>query len=243
MKELIQLHNAFKNVKFEEKSHTYTINGKKADISVSSFGCKYQKPFESEKIAFFVGRKKGKTKEEVLLEWKEIADKASQLGTAFHLGAENLFNNKIDLESLDKITPNMKKALMTFFNSAKDRFVLVKNELVLGYQFKNCLMGGMVDFLAYDLKDNCFCILDWKTNKELTTESKEYLLNEFSDIQDTKVNVYSIQLSLYKLIIEKSCPDIKIKKLILIGINDSSDKPKLVICKDFSERLEKILEN
>jgi hypothetical protein len=238
MSPIIELHNAFKNVKFEEENHIYTVSGKKVDYSSSSFG-KMFSITDFDQIAFFVARKRCVPKQVVLDEWNEKGEEAGIMGTIFHLAAENLFNNKLHKESLKKLNINMKKALFSFYNSSKERFVLIRNELVVAHQFKNALIGGMVDNLSYDLKDECFCIIDWKTNEEIDMKSKfnTKLIKDFSEYDECKFILYSIQLSLYKLIIELNCPSIKIKKLILININKSSDKPKIIKCLDFSEKI------
>lgn len=62
----------------------------------------------------------------------------------------------------------------------------------------------MVDMVFYNVKANEYQIWDYKTNKKLTTENKyQNLLNPLFDLSESDINIYSLQLSLYKYIIEK----------------------------------------
>ena len=59
----------FKDLEFVEDSHTYTVKGKVLP-STSSMIKQFYKPFDADRVAFFVARKRGITKEEVLKEWQ-----------------------------------------------------------------------------------------------------------------------------------------------------------------------------
>ena len=185
-------------------------------------------------------------------EWSKSGDYAKILGTEVHAVMEYLWQNKDYEGNKDKMAlyPGMiedfeyrKGKCKEIFNSLKKMYVPVKNEyIVYDRDWKLC---GTIDFLAYSKKDNAFIIFDWKTSKEFNKENKwEKLLPPFSNYDACNVIEYSLQLSTYKAILEKHCPNIKIKDLILIRIPSKlNEKIVAVPCIDFSNIITNYLDN
>lgn len=65
----------------------------------------------------------------------------------------------------------------------------------------------------------------------------------FSTYDDCNCAEYSIQLSTYKAILEKHCPDIKIGEMVLIQLPKEGTDPDIFKCYDFSERIKIYLDN
>ena len=91
---LICLDECFADIKFFAKNHKYTIGDQPAKTSVSGAIKKYEKFFDSQKVAGFVARKTGQTINEVLKEWDYKRDYSCHKGSEFHLFVENFLERK-----------------------------------------------------------------------------------------------------------------------------------------------------
>ena len=61
----------FNKIKFDEPSHSYTINDKKLEAT-SHFIHRYKPHFDIEKMSALVAQKQGRSQEEVKEEWEKI---------------------------------------------------------------------------------------------------------------------------------------------------------------------------
>lgn len=64
---------------------------------------------------------------------------------------------------------------------------------------------GTLDFLAYHKERKEYWVVDWKSNKVIRTDNDRCygnMLGEFSDLKDNEHNVYSLQISLYRLFLK-----------------------------------------
>ena len=82
--------------------------------------------------------------------------------------------------------------------------VPVKMELVVGDEDYG--LGGMVDCLFYNKKSGMLEVWDYKTNKAINTKNNygQRFNEPISHLDVCEINTYSLQLSLYKHIIEKN---------------------------------------
>ena len=220
------------NFHFDEPSHTYTY-GDAIFTSVTTFLSRFHKRFDKEFMSKRTAQKENVTQEEILKRWKDKSDKACDLGTEVHLWIENYINGiyqklPTDLEVISRINK---------FNVLYGEF-LHKLEPIKCEQMifsKDRLIAGMIDSL-FLYKGNVF-IIDHKTNGKMTTdEDTKYnkLLYPFSDYWENSLNKYSIQQSIYALILEELGIDVKAMYLLYIG----PDKPgKLYKCLDMRTEL------
>jgi hypothetical protein len=107
---------------------------------------------------------------------------------------------------------------------------------------KKYKLAGMMDAL-FGYNNNVF-IFDYKSNGDLTTDEHpkgkyEKMLYPFQDYWKNHLNEYSIQLSLYKLILKEVNIYIKTGYLIYIGPNEPA---KIIKTHDFSDILKKYLD-
>jgi ATP-dependent exoDNAse (exonuclease V) beta subunit len=100
----------------------------------------------------------------------------------------------------------------------------------------------MVDQLFYNKKYNELQIWDWKTNKKIGTKNDygEKFLEPLNNMDVCELNTYSLQLNLYKHIIEKNT-DLKIGKLYICWFHESNKKYEVIECKDFSEEIKQLV--
>ncbi len=206
--------------KFDPKLHRYTYHG---DIfqSVTQFIGQFHVPFDTEKWSKIKAKQAGADQEEIKKEWKRLNDYANEIGTETHQWIEDYYYkiwreiptnqdllhritkfNKIYSKQLHKLTP------------------LAFEVRVFSKKWKK---AGMIDSLF--MKDGKIFILDWKTNKDFTSDSHpkgkyEKLLEPFDEYWKNHLNEYSIQLSMYAAILEEWGFEIGGAYLVHIGPGD-----------------------
>jgi hypothetical protein len=260
---LITLNECFSDIKFFAKNHTYTIGDEKAKISVSGAIKRYEKPFDTAKVAGFVAKKNGQTINEVLKEWDYKRDYSCHKGSEFHLFVENFLERKkitLDKEAFIAFLANSTSIydeklvtgyyndmamlinnFMNFYDWWKQDRILLKSEFVIGD--KESGLCGTIDNLSYNKNTKKLEIFDYKTNKEIKLENPrgDTLLAPFTHLQSCELVKYSLQLWLYKLIIEKNSP-FEIDNCYIIwvaGLNNYQSIPIL----DLKSEAEIILNN
>lgn len=225
---LVLLEDAFSDIKFFDKGHYYEIDGEPALMSVSQIISKYETPFDKENIAKRVADRNGKSVNEVLTEWEWSKDYSCHKGSEFHFIVESFFqrrivpinqkaligffkeNNIIDeklyIEKYYNEIANFIKNFKNFYDWWKKDHILIKSEFVIGD--KKTKLCGMVDNLSYNKKTKEFVLFDYKTNKEIKKEGfkGETLLKPLHNIPKCELGKYSLQLWLYKTILERNTP-------------------------------------
>lgn len=246
----LELYTAFNDVKFYDEPHKYYIDNTEL-ISVTTLIHKYQNDFDIDYWSEYKASQYNVTQDEIKRAWNFINKKGTLKGSLIHSYAENLFQNKIyeyptDLvlktfgfDPIKKEYDITKKYIDNFYRDTFDKLIPIKTEIVLCD--KDYKIGGMIDILFYNKKMNEFQIWDYKTNKDFTYENKRNnLLFELSDLEDCDLEIYSLQLSLYKYLIEKNT-SIKLGGSYLIWMSHNNDNYKIIKTKDRTEYIEKIL--
>lgn len=226
------------NFKFDPEEHKYTLDGEHF-ISVTQFISKFHKPFETDFWSKKKAEQAGISQDEILMEWKALNDRANELGTATHNWIENYFNKiyqelPTDPDIIDRINK---------FNVAYSKWLhklkpLKFEQRIFSRKWK---IAGMMDALFY--YNGNIINLDWKTNKLFTTDEHdkgrfETLLYPFENYYKNHLNEYSIQLSLYKLILKEIGLDVKAMYLLHIG---PETEPGMYKAHDLSNTLEQYL--
>jgi ATP-dependent exoDNAse (exonuclease V) beta subunit len=223
--------NKFNGISFNEAEHSYYFNGKKC-ISVTQAISKFKKPFETEIIASRYAKKHGLDKNEVMDQWKMANLDSTRRGSQLHKYAEMRFSSK--MVEVDPDVEPLCEMFDHFYNDSKDRLIPIRCEFVVGdYDIGMC---GTLDKLFYNVTAQEIQIWDYKTNKEISRSSKykNMMTNELSHLQECEFTTYSLQLSLYKILIERNT-SLKLGKSYLVWINEVNDKYK-IIGTDYMER-------
>jgi len=213
--------------KFDAPTHIYTYQ-EVVYISVTTFISKFYKKFDSEYHSLRSAVKNGVTQDEILQQWEEKAERACELGTMVHLWIENYYNNVYqplpnDLDVIHRINKfNIMYATHLY------KLEHIKSEqMIFSKKWK---IAGMIDTLF--LYRGSVVIIDYKSNGKLTTDlDTKYnrLLYPFSKYWDNDFNKYSIQQSLYTLILEEIGIEVKVCYLLYIGPDEPA---KLLKCND-----------
>jgi len=183
---------------FDEVNHKYTNpDNNKVYISVSQLLKKYKEPFDSDFFASKVAKRDGKTKEEVLQEWKEKTQVACDKGVEIHtIFEEYLTTGKVKKENKPYID-DLKKVFK------KSEYKTINSEMILSNDIYE--VAGTSDIIG-DVGENYFDVLDFKTNKNFLFYSKygKYLKFPLNNLQECQYNDYSLQLSLYAFLYSSS---------------------------------------
>jgi ATP-dependent exoDNAse (exonuclease V) beta subunit len=197
--------DCFEDIKFEfdPVAHRYTYEGEPF-ISVTRFIQQFHKPFEQDYWSKKKAEQAGVPQDWILAEWKKLNDYANEVGTDTHQWIEDYFNQ------IWKPLPNNLDVIhrINKFNKiyAKQLHKLEPLKFEVRVFSPKWKIAGMIDSLfVYRGK---IYILDWKTNKDFTDDNHpkgtyEKLLAPFQDHFKNHLNEYSIQLSLYSLILEE----------------------------------------
>jgi ATP-dependent exoDNAse (exonuclease V) beta subunit len=225
--------------KFDPVKHRYTYLGDEF-VSVTRFIQQFHKPFEQEYWSKRKAEEAGVPQDWIINEWKKINDYANEVGTDTHNWIEDYFNGlwKPLPTNLDVIN-RINKFNIIYANQLNKLEPLKFEVRVFSKKWK---IAGMIDSLF--LYRGKIYILDWKTNKNFTTDDnlkyKEKLLTPFGDYFKSHLSEYSIQLSLYALILEEWGFEIGGAYLVHIGPGD--DPAKLYKVIDMRDNLKMFLD-
>ncbi len=148
-----------------------------------------------------------------------------------------------DFKEMEEDFNFRKKRTLELFNKMKHIYVPIANEFIV-YDQENAICGT-IDALMYNTRLNCYSIIDWKTSKKFDTGNQwsEYMKPPFEHIQYCNTAEYSLQLSLYKYILEKHT-SIKINEMLLFQLPGKEVLlPQVYRCMDFSKQIADFLKN
>jgi len=245
-----ELYTTFNSVTYFDESHKYYLNGCEL-ISVTTILHQYLNQFNEEYWAGVKGVEFNLSSKLIKRAWKFINEKGTFKGSIIHDYSENLFLNKVfkypQIEILRRFgfDPILKEYNITkqhvdnFHTDVQGKLIPIRTEFVI-YD-EESLIGGMLDMLFYNIKAGEFQIWDWKTNKELTLEGKhDKLTGCLYMLDECDLEIYSLQLSMYKLIIEKNT-GLKLGDSYLVWFSHNNSSYKIIKTKNRSYYANQIL--
>ena len=231
--------NKFNGIVFDDLDHSYFYEGLRC-TSVTTLLSKFKKPFETNIIAARYATKNGLIAADVIQEWENIRDASASKGTELHKYAELKFTNK--RYDVDKNTGAQDLTWMidNFHKDYINKLLLVRAEFIVGD--KDLRICGMLDKLFYNVVDNELQIWDYKTNKEMATHSKykNKMTNGLEHLSECEYNTYSLQLGVYKKIIEKNT-DLRIGKSYICWVNDKNSNYIVMKTADLEKEVDIVL--
>lgn len=241
MIEVFQELDKFNNIVFNEEAHLYHYDDLLC-TSVTSVIGRYKEPFDTLKIATAYAVKRGLSVFDVIADWEEKKNAACDKGTHVHKYAELKFACKsyqVDSEEMSEVLHKCFKIIDAFYDDSRGRLIPIRSELVVGDRRRR--LCGMIDQLFYNVKAQEFQIWDYKTNKDITTKNdyKKRMLNELWHLDECEFNTYSLQLGLYKKIIEENT-NIKIGSSYICWVNEVNDTYKPMKVADMDNEINQI---
>lgn len=260
---LQELVDSFRGLSFEESTHTYSDDYGTRYTSCTEFVKKFEYERDWNEIRRKsalkrIRKERGDSKyeptetelnavvETLRAEWETAGQYAATLGTEIHAVMEYLWQGEDyagDLDAMSKF-PGMledfvgrKKLATDIYRKLSRRYEPIANEFRI-YD-RELKLAGTVDFLAWDRIDNVLAIVDWKSSKKFSRNAwrpEELMRYPFDKYEDCNVNHYSLQLSLYKYIIERNT-GLKVGKLILYQLPKSSFMPESCECRDMTTEI------
>jgi hypothetical protein len=154
---------------------------------------------------------------------------------------QSIKNNQEFIDKYYNDMAHMIKNFMNFYDWWKRDHILIKSEFVIGD--KESGLCGTLDNLSYNKKTKKLVIFDYKTNKEIKIENPrgETLLAPFKHLQSCELVKYSLQIWLYKLILEKNTP-FKVDNGYVVWVAGDKDY-ELIPVLDLRNDAETILNN
>lgn len=230
----------FSNIVVDSANHGYRI-GEKNLISVTTLLKSITPEFDKDVVSQKMAERSGVSQAEILRQWEEKAVKSRDKGTRVHQYIEDVISGKVDpiLQRVNDRVPEMEafdKAWVKL--RAELDAKMVKQEFVVGDEEFG--VAGRVDNLMSILvpkqSSRLACIFDWKTGKLDTDNRFERLLPPFDQYDNCKLNLYSIQLSLYRLVLERNKPDIKLSDGYILHLREDGSY-QLYRARDFRDEI------
>lgn len=206
---------AFELLKFDEESHTYTVNGELLP-SVSGVKMEFFDEFDKEILPRYAA-KMGFEEDDVNSAWEGEANIGTSNGHSVHLFGENYALWKY-WGIGERPKPTCKKCLgiIEFWNDMPDRYFPIFLEL----QMYSLLFGyaGTADIICYDLKTGNLVIMDYKTNKSLFSDFNKRILFLKVLLNQDDFSQYVIQFNLYQILLEEI--GFKVSNRVLIWLSE-----------------------
>jgi ATP-dependent exoDNAse (exonuclease V) beta subunit len=202
----LNAHERDQFITFDEGPHIYTVHGQQGYTSVTTFIHKLFPHFDSEMIVDSVLRSKkmsdptykyyGMTKEQILADWDKNRDAAASAGTKMHYDIECHFNN------IDNENSSIEFEYFRRFRQDFPELKPYRTEWTVYYE--EYKLSGSID-MVFENPDGTLQIYDWKRCKSIEYEAyrkKTAIVPCVGHIPDTNFWHYSLQLNLYKTILE-----------------------------------------
>lgn len=223
---------------FNSEDHTYIDDTGQKYTSVTTLIKRLFPLFPEKEMAKKKARDLNLSEEEILQRWDMKRKSQSFLGTRVHKYAEDIISGKRIQSPFCSKEAKTRKQVDIIWNKIKNKYENFEVEKIL---FSPKLkIAGQIDLLG--ISSEIGLIGDWKVTKDIREEnpfSKGF--GDFSDLTESELNKYSLQLCLYEILIEQEdyFPDIKIFRKELFNV--LPERYQIIRVKDLKEKLNKFL--
>ena len=227
--------NGTDNIWFREKYHTYTDNLGTIYTSGTSFSKPFFLQFNAIEISIKCSKGNnpkysGRSPEEIRAEWAAEGKRGSSEGDNAHEYAEGVMSGW----ELSRLAyPISERCLLLFCQVRRIADFLLKKYVFVAAEMivfsPELKIAGMVDLIMWDPIAKEILIIDWKNNKNTPTTINTFQsgLPPIDHLQQTDINKFSLQLSLYQYIIikENYFPDAVGYRRVLIHLTPTDAIP------------------
>ena len=255
MKDILFL---FRDIRFDDKSHTYRSvkNKKKKFISATGYKKKFMKPFDTgywskykalknagvrvwpalteAKLAELVKRNNlGGAVQSLIQDWVYKGEVASGEGSGTHDVLQHIAHRRYNIRGEHK--PNDYKVLSgEEWLEDNPHLIPIFTEWVIGSEELG--ISGMIDLFLYNTKTQGYEIWDWKTDAKIELTNKyNKLAPPYEEYDDCKHNGYMLQLNFYRYILEQSGVKVSRMGIVYLGEEQYTEHvlPKVNIYKEY----------
>ena len=269
-------HEFDSKIKFQKEGHKYWINDVDKDlISATTFIKQFMGKFDSDSAiknitnSFKYNNDPGyiyykMIPEDIKQLWTDEGNQSSNNGTQLHEDIELFYNGEPHNNSSIEF-----QHFLNFHEDHKNELTIYRTEfLIFSEIFK---ITGSIDALFVN-SDGTYTICDWKRSKKIKFDSynEEKINKPFEHLLNCNFVQYSLQLNLYRVILEKFyklkirdmflivChPDNENENYLKINVERMEDEGELLLCFrkkeliergydinfDFQEKIEKKIQN
>ena len=239
---IVNKHPLDKHIQFEAFRHTYLVYQANDFTSVTTFIHKFFPPFVEDDVVARMGKSIAdpaseyhqKTESQI----KEVWRINRNLGTWMHLCIEHILMGVLNSHhTMLSTLPTEYSYFMGFLEDLQRRsFSPFKTEWrIFDRKRKIC---GSIDALF--IKDGEIYMFDWKRSKEIRKSSFGMGFEPIQEIPDCNYYHYSLQLNLYKFIIEQNY-GIKIKEMNMVVIHPNQTASIVVPIEDMRPTILKMI--
>jgi hypothetical protein len=195
------------------------------------------------------------TPEDIKREWDIAGKTGTTLGTFLHNTVENKIHRKeieqdipafvSGLRSLEAIKYLKSREILTnLANVFYDEFIQNYTPLYTEFVVGDTELGisGTFDLLVLNNKTGEIELWDYKTDKEIRYVSEYRNKISYFNIDDCEFNKYSLQLNIYKYLIEKNT-DLKISKCKIVHFDYRNNNLNVLETSDYSQIVKEFFEN
>lgn len=223
-------HPRDRRIHLNEKSHTYTVDGKTKYTSVTTWVNSHFTPFNPHVVIASMmsspnwenSKYYGMTKEEIMKTWSQT----NVAGTKLHYDIECFYNEmEITNESVEwKYFENFQEKYGSALIPYRTEWKIFDDELKL---------SGTID-MVFQNKDGDLEMYDWKRSGKIERNSYgKFAKTEcISEIPDCNIYKYGLQLNTYKYILEKNYGK-KIKNMYLVFLHPDFKKFRRIPIDEF----------
>jgi len=181
---------------FDPTSHTYRDQENRDYESVTHLVGRHFPAFDEVATSARVAARTGRIEKDLVSEWNDKRDAASDYGHRVHAYAESLI---LGTGTVQPETDNERRAFAIVDKAlaglAGEFDILAAEQIVFDPLF---LVAGTIDLVARRRSSGELAVLDWKTNDSITLDAYGRTgLPPIAHVSDCKVNRYALQLSTY----------------------------------------------
>lgn len=195
------------------------------------------------------------TPDDIKQEWDLASKTGTTLGNFLHNTLENkMLRKEIEqeipmfvsgLRSLEAIRYlKSRDVLKTLADAFYEEFITSYAPLCMEFVVGDSELGiaGTFDMLVYNLKTNEIELWDYKTDKQIRYKSDYGTKIKTFNVDDCEFEKYSLQLNIYKYLIEKNT-SIKISKCKIVHFDYRNNAFKIIDTKDSFDAVKNFFEN
>lgn len=227
----------FDDILYIDENHSYWY-GEQRFISVTQYLSKFKQPFDTDRWSQHSAKKEGVSQQTILEKWEQKGKASLEKGTIVHNAAEAILKGEeIILDGMPIEVISIKNFWDNLVKNYNAR--LLKAEWVIGD--KKAQVAGRIDAIIQFDRDGktITSLLDWKTGTIKMKNHFEKMKAPFNYLDDCSYNHYSIQLSLYRLILERNL-NINLDHGLLVNVTDTG-AIRPIKAKDLRQPLDRLL--